>query len=137
MKNVYLIRNGVSLDQIGELVEFIDGYKDGILKSIYYDERKSESNGLTTVKNLMAQCKVALLFIGTNSSSSKYMEEEIQLVHSLGLRRHVYSFDEKTYPPGSSKGVPSHWKQHCGMVNRPTSSNVLRGIQGVIKWGVT
>ncbi|MFX0052778.1 MAG: hypothetical protein ACFE8U_15990 [Candidatus Hermodarchaeota archaeon] len=137
MKKVYLIRKGVSLDQIIELIEFIDNYKAGLLKAIYFEENKSEYKGLTSVKNLMTQCKVVLLFIGTKPSDSQYMDEEIQLTHNLGKRRHVYSFDEEEYPPGSHKGIPSLWKLHTFIVERPTPSNVIRGIQGATKWGVS
>ena len=43
MKKAYLIRKGVSLNQIKDLIDFIDNYKGGgIIKSAFAEEETSE-----------------------------------------------------------------------------------------------
>ena len=130
MKKAYLIRKGVSLNQIKDLIDFIDNYKGGgIIKSAFAEEETSEP------KELMNECDIALLFLGTESSNSEF-EEEIAITNSLGLRRAVFTTDENAFPSFTPKGIPSMWKMHCSHTNKATESQILRAIRGAIKWGI-
>ena len=128
MKKVYFIRKGVSLDQLKGIINFIDNYRGGILKSVH-------TNGNSTNTKAMKECDIALLFLASGSSNSQF-EEEISLAHSLGLRRAVFSLDENAYPSLAPTGIPSSWKLHCAYVHKATKSNILRAIQGATKFGV-
>ncbi|PWI46559.1 hypothetical protein CEE45_16155 [Candidatus Heimdallarchaeota archaeon B3_Heim] len=129
MKKAYIIRKGVSINQIKDLLHFIDNYKGGIIKTIYASDETS------TVEKLMEGSDIALLFLGKENSNSKF-EREISLTHSLGLRRAVFTLDENAYPSLTPIGIPFIWKMHCGYVHRATQSNILRTIRGATKWGV-
>ncbi|MFW9856664.1 MAG: hypothetical protein ACFFFG_16555 [Candidatus Thorarchaeota archaeon] len=130
MRKIYLIRKNVAQDRISHLIDYINRHKNGIYKVVYYDETTSETTGLPTLKSLMEQCKVSILFVGTDPSSSKFLDEEIQLVHRLGLKRSVFTLDKDLYHPGSIKGIPKAWRNHCNRILSPTISNVIREIHG-------
>ena len=129
MNKAYIIRKGVSLDQLKDFINFITNYHGGIIKAVHSDGNSSNTEAL------MKDCDIALLFLANGSSNSNF-EEEVSLTHSLGLRRAVFTLDENTYPSLTPTGIPSMWKQHCGYVHKATKSNILRAIQGATKWGV-
>ena len=129
MNKAYIIRKGVSLDQLKDFINFITNYHGGIIKAVHSDGNSSNTEAL------MKDCDIALLFLAKGSSSSNF-EEEVSLTHSLGLRRAVFTLDENTYPSFTPTGIPSLWKLHCGYVHKATNSNILRAIQGATKFGV-
>ncbi len=137
MKRVYIIRKGVSLAQIQPVIDFINDYRGGIMKAVYFEDRGNQSDDLSAIKELMQQCNPALLILGDNPDSSKYANDEIELAHILGLRRSAYTLAEHKYPAGTSKGIPKSWKFHSNVIMKANSSNILRGILGPIKWGVS
>ena len=133
MRKALIIRKGVPLEKLKEELQFIDNYKNGILKTIFTDDITAN---IEEFKEDWTSRDAALLFLGSDSSSSNY-EEEIRLTHRLGLRRTVFTMDEKKFPVLSPKGIPSSWRiGHSNYLQKATQSNILRAIVGATKWGV-
>lgn len=133
MRLVLIIRKGVNLEKLISIIEFIDTYKNGILKAVFLDEKGIINQELV---NSLSHRDVALMFLGTDSSNSN-IKKEISTTNKLGMRRAVFTLDEKNYPPFSIKGIPSSWKViHTNYIQKASNSNILRAIMGATKWGI-
>lgn len=133
MRRALIIRKGVSLEKLTDTIDFINNYKDGILKAIHTDE---STNSIKEFMNKLTSKDAVLLFLGSDPSSSNF-EKEIYLTHRLGLRRTVFTLDEEKFPILTPTGIPSTWKVgNSNYVQKFTESNILRAIVGATKWGV-
>ncbi|MFW9778689.1 MAG: hypothetical protein ACFFE8_07515 [Candidatus Heimdallarchaeota archaeon] len=132
MKRVYLIRNGVSLDEIRDFADFIDGYPGRRFKVVYFEDSHDPETDLIQVETLVRSCTRALLFLGSDiTSRSPYLDHEIRCAFVFGLKKFVLTLDEENYPAGLAKGVPITWRLDANTVFKASEQNIVLGILGI------
>ena len=106
MTNVYLMYQGVNQvrlagfkGMISRLPKYQVIFDTG---KVIYDSPESIDNYL---QDLIGKCDIAALFLGKETGSSRYINQEITLTRNWNIKRIVFR------TPGSKEQVPFEWNQ--------------------------